>query len=164
MTTFFIYNNTMQENYLKYQLVANCIECDKKITKYAKSGKCKSCVNKLRKGRKNKGGWHHSEEHKKMMSKKLKGRKVSEETKAKISGAKSHKWKGNSAGYHAIHTWVRKNAGKPSYCEHCKTSDKRKRYEWANVSRTYKRELSDYIRLCAKCHRDYDSNYRKGNQ
>jgi hypothetical protein len=154
----------MQENYLKYQFVANCSDCDKKISKYGKSGKCKSCVNKNRRGKSNKGGWHHSEEHKKKISLLFKGRTVSAETRAKISGSNHYNWKGDSAGYNAIHTWVRSRAGTPSYCEHCKTSDKRKRYEWANVSRNYKRDMQDYIRLCASCHRQYDYKHRIAKQ
>jgi len=29
-------------------------------------------------------------------------------------------WKGNKAGYYAIHNWVRKNKPKPKLCEECK--------------------------------------------
>jgi hypothetical protein len=113
---------------------------------------------------KNKGGWHHTDEYKKMMSEKLKGRVVSEETRKKISGENHYLWRGDNASYGALHTWVRNHAGTPNYCENCKTSDKRKRYEWANISREYKRELSDYKRLCVNCHRKYDSEYRKQNE
>ncbi len=60
-------------------------------------------------------------------------------------------------GYRGIHIWIEKERGKPHYCEHCKRSDlKHRQYHWANVSKQYKRELSDWIRLCVKCHKKYD--------
>lgn len=45
--------------------------------------------------------------------------------------------------------------GSPKYCANCETI-KAIRYEWANISHFYKRDLSDWIRLCALCHRRYD--------
>ena len=64
-------------------------------------------------------------------------------------------WKGENAGYVSKHKWVSKHKGKPSLCEHCGTTEA-KRFEWANVSGEYKRELDDYIRLCKSCHNKYD--------
>lgn len=31
-----------------------------------------------------------------------------------------------------------------------------KKIHWANISRLYKRDLDDWMRLCAKCHKAYD--------
>ena len=45
-------------------------------------------------------------------------------------------------------------------CQYCNSEDKKK-YEWANISRKYKRDLKDWIRLCTKCHIIYDGS-RKG--
>ncbi|MFA5990482.1 MAG: hypothetical protein WC803_12875 [Sphingomonas sp.] len=73
-------------------------------------------------------------------------------------------WKGDNAGKLAMHHWVINRKGKPSLCEHCKKTDKKK-YEWANVDHEYKRNLEDYIRLCTSCHRKYDmenNNYTSG--
>lgn len=42
-------------------------------------------------------------------------------------------------------------------CEHCKSTTK-KRYEWANASGDYLRNLSDWIRLCKSCHIKYDKD------
>ena len=67
-------------------------------------------------------------------------------------------WKGDNVGYAALHKWVRQLLGSPSECTHCGTTTA-KRYEWANVSHEYKREVSDWIRLCNSCHYGYD---RKG--
>ena len=70
-------------------------------------------------------------------------------------GEKNHNWKGDKVGYQALHTWVRKHKGTPMVCSHC-NSKKKKKYEWANISHEYKRELDDWIRLCTKCHRLFD--------
>jgi hypothetical protein len=76
-----------------------------------------------------------------------------------LSGALSHKWKGNLAGYRALHIWITNERGRPHFCEHCKRSDLSHRsYHWANISGSCKRELSDWLRLCAKCHKQYDKN------
>lgn len=67
----------------------------------------------------------------------------------------SPNWKGNDVGKAALHNWVEKHRGKPRKCEHCGTK-KAKQYDWANVSQEYKRELTDFIRLCRSCHAKYD--------
>lgn len=66
-----------------------------------------------------------------------------------------HFWKGEDAGYVSKHKWVSKMKGKPSFCEGCGREDQ-KRYEWANLSGNYKREVEDYIRLCKSCHERHD--------
>lgn len=40
-------------------------------------------------------------------------------------------------------------------CEHCDTKTS-VRYEWANISHQYKRDLDDWMELCKKCHMAYD--------
>lgn len=66
-------------------------------------------------------------------------------------------WKGDDAGYQALHAWVRLRKGKPSVCEKCGTTDAKK-YEWANISHEYKRDVDDWIRLCTSCHRYFDQS------
>ena len=66
-------------------------------------------------------------------------------------------WKGDNVSYQALHSWVRLRLGRPMKCEHCGRTDKKK-YEWANISGEYKRELSDWVRLCTKCHRIFDKD------
>lgn len=68
---------------------------------------------------------------------------------------KSWSWKGNKVGKEALHNWVQKHLGKPKKCEHCNTT-KAKQYDWANISQKYKRELSDWKRLCRSCHAKFD--------
>ena len=70
-------------------------------------------------------------------------------------GVNNHQWRGDNVKYSGLHAWVEKELGKPNKCEHCKTEEVR-RYNWANVSRKYKRIKSDWIRLCIPCHKKYD--------
>lgn len=102
---------------------------------------------------------------KEKIRKTMMGQKYTEERKHNMSIAmlgtrmeeKNHKWKGNAVGYFALHSWVNRRLGKPSICAYCQDDSKGARnYQWANISRAYKRELSDWIRLCAKCHKAYD--------
>ena len=78
-------------------------------------------------------------------------------TKKTYVGELHHSWKGGNVKYAGLHTWVINTLGKPSSCSNCGTTTANS-YEWANVSGEYKRETSDYIRLCAKCHRRFDNN------
>jgi len=71
------------------------------------------------------------------------------------SEEESPNWKGSDVGLAALHQWVEKHKGKPRKCEHCGNT-KAKQYDWANVSKKYKRELEDFIRLCRSCHAKYD--------
>lgn len=74
-------------------------------------------------------------------------------------------WKGDDADYYNKHEWVIVRLGRPTTCERCgKTGLTGHKIHWANKSRTYKRELSDWMRLCASCHRVYDSKPRKGKK
>ena len=59
-----------------------------------------------------------------------------------------------SAGYSALHKWVRKWKGKPTVCESCGRTDCR--IEWANSDHKYRRVLDDYIALCVPCHFVFD--------
>lgn len=83
------------------------------------------------------------------------GKKHSLEHIAKRTGENMVSWKGDNAGYVAKHTWIKNKLGKPSICWECgKTSSTR--FEWANISGEYKREIEDWARLCPSCHRNYD--------
>jgi hypothetical protein len=66
-------------------------------------------------------------------------------------------WKGEFVSYSVLHIWVRKYKGTPTICTKCgKTELKGKQIHWANVDHKYRRVLDDYIRLCTKCHYEYD--------
>src|SRR4051812_41446328 len=82
--------------------------------------------------------------------------KHSGETREKMSIAH---WKGENAGYVAKHSWNVKILGQPTQCNYCDQDGlKGKKIHWANKSGNYKRQASDWIRLCASCHKIYDMN------
>ncbi len=60
-------------------------------------------------------------------------------------------------GYRATHNWVEHRLGKPLFCIECGiTAGTTRNFHWANLSGDYKRDLSDWRRLCAKCHKAFD--------
>ena len=70
-------------------------------------------------------------------------------------GERNNQWKGDVAGYGALHKWVR-DRKELKRCKICKATNKEKKLTWANKGHTYKRILRDYVSLCYKCHSDYD--------
>lgn len=87
---------------------------------------------------------------------------ISAETSAKISASlqgkfkeQSRGWKGEGASYYAKHMWILKHYGKANKCT-CDQSHTAKRFEWANISGKYHRDISDYVQLCPSCHRKID--------
>lgn len=83
---------------------------------------------------------------------------ISKNRKGKCLGEDNSKWMGNNVGYSGIHSWVRRMKGEAKICEFCKSEEN---VQWANKSRLYKREISDWIELCAKCHYIYDNKGEK---
>ncbi|WP_411102494.1 hypothetical protein [Streptomyces sp. cmx-4-9] len=75
------------------------------------------------------------------------------------SGENNPMWKGEAAGYQALHLRVESVRGKPNHCQKCGTSATDQRYEWANLTGRYG-DVSDYQRLCVPCHRKLDSARR----
>lgn len=73
-------------------------------------------------------------------------------------GPDSSYWKGEDVSYSGIHAWVRRRLGTPKDCSNCKKHVEGQGIHWANVSREYKRDLTDWIRLCSKCHYLYDNS------
>lgn len=76
------------------------------------------------------------------------------------SGEVHYNWKGNNVGYVALHKWIYKVLGQPNKCSECGKIGNGRSMNWANKSQEYKREVSDWIRLCPKCHKNYDRNYQ----
>ena len=62
-------------------------------------------------------------------------------------------WKGNDAGYGAIHAYVKRRFPKPDLCMEC---HKKVPCDLANKSGEYKRDLSDWEWLCRTCHMTKD--------
>lgn len=75
-----------------------------------------------------------------------------------LTGANNYKFKGEKVKYRALHSWVERMLGKPHECEQCgNTGLRHRQYHWANVSRNYQRVITDWVRLCVKCHRAFDA-------
>ncbi len=84
-------------------------------------------------------------------------------------------WVGDSAVYGTKHQYLGRHFGKAKKCENINCFYPRKnasrgwvrsakKYEWALVrGRSYSRDRKDYLRLCASCHRRYDSGHSEIN-
>lgn len=86
------------------------------------------------------------------------GRIRTNKNSANFAKRNGNKEKWNEYVY--LHKWVEKELGRPLICEMCGVGDK-KRYHWANISGEYKKEVSDWIRLCPSCHENYDNQKRR---
>lgn len=75
-------------------------------------------------------------------------------------GENNKSWKGDKVGYEALHDWIRRIKGTPKKCEICGTTNAKK-YEWANISKKYIRDINDWKRVCTKCHNLYDKTGEK---
>lgn len=71
-----------------------------------------------------------------------------------MNEAVAAEWNKNRPGYKAVHKWLKRYHGAADHCSKCDTPSKR--YEWANLSGEYLRDVNDYIQLCASCHRKMD--------
>jgi hypothetical protein len=116
-------------------------------------------------------GSPHSKEHREKISKALKGRvpaninqlkkTMFKKGEVKFVGKNHPNWKGDFTGYHALHSWVNRWLGKPDACKNCgKSGLKGRQIHWANISGKYLRDLTDWIRLCVKCHWAFNRNNR----
>lgn len=61
-----------------------------------------------------------------------------------------------STQYTNLHTWVKRQLGRPRSCEVCGAQDRA--IDWANISGEYQRDTSDYAALCKPCHRNFDGH------
>jgi hypothetical protein len=77
--------------------------------------------------------------------------------RVKFKGKDHGMWKGDAVGYYALHTWLERELGHPEKCELCgKDGLTAQAIHWANKSGRYLRDLTDWLRLCSKCHWHYD--------
>lgn len=141
----------------------NCMDCSKRLHK-RRAKRCQDCYHLWQKGR------HPSPQT--QFKKGIRNNIVGEFKKGHIPwnngilrfdivGENHPMWKGDNVGYQGVHIWIRKQLGSAFWCYVCMSVDDPKtKYGYANISREYKRELTDWIPLCAKCHREYD----KGNK
>lgn len=80
---------------------------------------------------------------------------MSEDTKNKLRGTNRYNWTGDNCSYESLHIWLKTNYRKPDHCEKCDGKNA-KRFEWANISGEYKRDIKDFMQLCPSCHRLMD--------
>jgi len=90
------------------------------------------------------------------------GKNFSDQHRTALSVAKggSNRLYG-SKEYDSVHRWIKRQLGSPASCSECNTKEA-KVYDWANISQLYKKNLSDWKRLCRKCHVNYDHKYKRG--
>lgn len=115
-------------------------------------------------------GIKQTDEHRMKISRALTGKPQSEEhvlkhalsitgkSRLDIVGKKHWQWKGDAVSYGTLHDWVAYWKGRPKKCDECGITEKQRVYQWANISGEYKRDLSDWVRLCVQCHRKRDRN------
>ena len=73
------------------------------------------------------------------------------------SGEKSPMWKGDDAGYSAIHSWIKRKYGKAYRCENGSCLERSLAYEWSLLrGKNYERKIENFWMLCMSCHRKYD--------
>lgn len=77
-------------------------------------------------------------------------------------GERHFSWKGALVSYRALHKWVERKLGKPNQCEACDKKGTGHNMHWANISGEYKRDITDWVRLCPQCHKDFDSQKLSG--
>lgn len=71
-------------------------------------------------------------------------------------GKNNPSWKGDEVGYRALHDWVKRRLGKAIRCKMCNKQGKRHEIHWANRTGKYKRDIKNWVSLCAKCHKKFD--------
>ena len=108
------------------------------------------------------GVYIRTAEHLKNFSNSVKGKIPWNKSKKfpETTGDKHHLWKGDSIGYSGIHKWIQRTLGNPKICWECNITTARK-YEWANISGEYLRDIKDWKRLCTLCHAKLDILSRK---
>jgi len=81
---------------------------------------------------------------------------------SKRMGKLNNKWKGDKVSYRSLHKWVERHLGKSDTCEECGIKNFiGHQIHWANINHEYKRNLTDWRRLCTKCHGIFDTQLRR---
>ena len=71
-----------------------------------------------------------------------------------IRGEKNANWKGDEIGYAGLHDWIESVFGKPDKCENCeKEGLTGHQIHWHSKEHKYLRNVFEWERLCAKCHK-----------
>ena len=81
-----------------------------------------------------------------------------------LSGTDHYAWKGDEAGYQALHHRILAARGKADHCEwREQTGCKSRKYEWAHIHGTGAGNPENYISLCKTCHASYDEQIGSGH-
>src|SRR5579859_2916898 len=136
--------------------MANCSNCGKE-KKNSRNPRCNSCAQKERFTRMQVWNAGLTKEIDSRMNYERPTKWVKKDSR--ITGKNAYQWKEKDFTMTALHNWVKKQLGKPLKCDFCGTIDGE--FQWANKSQFYKRELSDWLRLCISCHKLYDFVCRK---
>lgn len=96
------------------------------------------------------------------------GWRLSEETKRKIGdslrrirGEDRYNWKGESVSYYVAHMWIRRELGIPfGTALACSVCGKYGEIQMHTVSGLCKRDVTDWVICCRKCHRDLEAHKR----
>lgn len=123
-------------------------------------------------------GRKQTDEHRARTSSSLKGRTFTPEHLEKLrsagrrrfererpQGDRAPRWKGDEAGYVAIHTWLRKQHPKTGTCEECGANvgaegQHGTHYAFRHHGTPYTRDREDYRELCPACHVNFDAEWR----
>lgn len=97
-----------------------------------------------------------SEETKKKIGLKSRGRKMSPDALKKMSEWQKGIYKTDNPSYNTLHWRVRQRYGKANMCSNEDCPGKCDSYDWANVSGKYLNE-EDFVQLCRTCHIEFDS-------
>ena len=91
----------------------------------------------------NRRGLSHSQETRAKIAAANRGKPISPSARAAISGVRNPHWKGDEAGYQAVHMWRRLHRPKTGTCSDCQVE---KRTEWHTISGDYRRDDNPGIR------------------
>ena len=126
-------------------------------------------MSKYNVGKKNPMYGHHlSNEARKLISERLKGKRRSEQSKQLMSAVwhkthvirhaeKNAAWKGNDITYTGLHKWLRTNLPKSDLCQICNRVPP---YDVANVTGIYNRDFKNWKRICRRCHMQSDGRMK----
>lgn len=120
-------------------------------------------TNGFQKGCKNRLGAKHSKQSKIKIgenSARFWTRKKRKDFSESIMGNNNPNWKGDRAGYRALHEWIESIRGKPDRCDECGATEKPKKYKrffcWVNLNHKYNRNVEEWAKMCVVCHGKYD--------
>ena len=104
--------------------------------------------------RKSTPAWNKGKRYKITKESLSKGKHYSPKTEFQKAEWKFH---GTLNEYRNLHKKIHRSFGSPNICEDCgKSGLTGKQIHWANKSKTYLLDRSDWIRLCVKCHFIFD--------